>query len=93
MTLHYDLRPEFFRYHCLYFRSLLFFHRRSLFLRTIRRKITIFLRQILSKLFYEQSILFITDPRVGIILNREPIPVQELNHRVDSHVQFSLYLN
>ena len=59
----------------------------------MRRKITIFLRQILSKLFYEQSILFITDPRVGIILNREPIPVQELNHRVDSHVQFSLYLN
>ena len=73
----YDFRLELFRDHGLYFRGLLFFHRSglSLFLsvRTFYpRTFKTTLRQILSKLFYEQSILFITDPRVGIciLLNR-----------------------
>ena len=72
--------------------GLLFFRRRGLFFGTAHRDHTIFLWQIFPKLFYEQSILFITDSRVGVILNIEPFLAQEVNHCVDSHIQFSLYL-
>ena len=92
MSLHDNLGLKLIGYFGFNLHGLLFFHRRSLFFGVTYRDHAILLWQIFSKLFYEQSILFITDSRIGVILNRKSFLVQEVNHCIDSHIQFSLYL-